>query len=133
MLIKDVSKKVGVSAYTIRYYEKLGLIHVSRDDNGIREFTRNEIWSLQQLTYFRRAGVPIKDVQRIFSGQLNEDEILQALYSAKARLQQQMADLKQTAFFLDRKIDWHENHDLPVSPDLDGIEPLNGQLKQTTK
>lgn len=31
MIIGEFSKRTGISAYTLRYYEKKGLIRVSRD------------------------------------------------------------------------------------------------------
>ena len=39
MTIKEVSEKYDLSADTIRYYERIGLIpHVPRKENGIRDF-----------------------------------------------------------------------------------------------
>ncbi|WP_297487675.1 MerR family DNA-binding transcriptional regulator, partial [uncultured Cetobacterium sp.] len=36
--IKNVAEKTGLTNYTIRYYEKIGLLpHISRNSNGIRE------------------------------------------------------------------------------------------------
>ena len=40
--ISEVSKKYNITADTIRYYEKEGLIPaVPRDKNGIRDFDEN--------------------------------------------------------------------------------------------
>lgn len=36
--IKDIAEKTGLSAYAIRYYEKIGLVNIPRDKNGIRLF-----------------------------------------------------------------------------------------------
>ena len=39
MTIAEVSKKYNLTPDTIRYYEKIGLLHtVPRKENGIRDF-----------------------------------------------------------------------------------------------
>lgn len=44
MNIKKVSELTGVSADTIRYYERIGLPpHITRNQSGIRDFTEREI------------------------------------------------------------------------------------------
>ena len=41
--IKDVAKRTGISAYTLRYYDKEGLLpFVRRSDSGIRIFTEED-------------------------------------------------------------------------------------------
>ena len=40
MTIAEVSRKYGLSADTLRYYERIGLIpHVNRNKSGIRNYT----------------------------------------------------------------------------------------------
>ena len=39
-LIKDASKKLNISVYTLRYYDKEGLTpFVKKDENGVRRYT----------------------------------------------------------------------------------------------
>ena len=39
MKIAEVSKRYGMSADTLRYYERIGLLrHVPRNESGIREY-----------------------------------------------------------------------------------------------
>ena len=43
MTISEVSQKYGISADTLRYYEKAGLIPpVNRKENGIRDYTETD-------------------------------------------------------------------------------------------
>jgi len=41
--IGEFSKLVGLSAYTLRYYEDQGLILSQRDDNGVRYYVAEDI------------------------------------------------------------------------------------------
>jgi MerR family transcriptional regulator, aldehyde-responsive regulator len=40
MAIQEVAEQTGISAYTIRFYEKSGVLPpIQRTENGIRQFT----------------------------------------------------------------------------------------------
>ncbi|MGL5545221.1 MAG: MerR family transcriptional regulator, partial [Cetobacterium sp.] len=46
--IKNVSEIVGLSSYTIRYYDKCGLMpFVARNKNGVREFTEDDVFWIE--------------------------------------------------------------------------------------
>ncbi|MGZ7259702.1 MerR family DNA-binding transcriptional regulator, partial [Streptococcus pyogenes] len=61
MNIKRVSELVGVSADTIRYYERIGLLPtITRNQSGIRDFTEQEIKVLEFVLCFRKAGVSVE-------------------------------------------------------------------------
>ena len=56
MTIAEASKKLNLSAYTLRYYEKIGLIpEVSRTKSGIRNYTEKDLEHLQSVICFRNA------------------------------------------------------------------------------
>ena len=51
--IGDVTKLLGISADTLRYYEKIGLLPaISRTDSGIRNYDERD---LSRLRFIRRA------------------------------------------------------------------------------
>ncbi|NQN16600.1 MerR family DNA-binding transcriptional regulator [Streptococcus suis] len=41
--MKEVAEELGLSDDTIRYYERIGLLQVSRDKNGYRRFDQQAI------------------------------------------------------------------------------------------
>ena len=48
--IQDVSKKTGLSAHTLRYYEKEGLLpHVNRTPGGFRQYTDEDMEAIAAL------------------------------------------------------------------------------------
>lgn len=61
MTIKDISEKYGVTADTLRYYERIGMIPpVHRTEGGIRNYSiEDEKW-LEFALCMRSAGLPIE-------------------------------------------------------------------------
>ncbi|MFV0558748.1 MAG: MerR family transcriptional regulator [Enterococcus sp.] len=61
MNIKKASEISGVSAATIRYYERIGLIHpVKRNQSGIREFDDEDLKWIHFAKQMRNAGLSIE-------------------------------------------------------------------------
>ena len=62
--IKDVSELLGISTYTLRYYEKIGLLKFAKcDENGIREFEPNDLIVISTIIYLRKTGMPLKEIK----------------------------------------------------------------------
>lgn len=61
MNIKEASQRSEISADTIRYYEKIGLIPpVPRRENGIRNFTEEDLCWLGFAKEMRGSGLSIE-------------------------------------------------------------------------
>lgn len=61
MKIAEVSKRYDISADTLRYYERVGLLcHVPRTDSGIREYNEMNCSTIEFLKCMRAAGVSIE-------------------------------------------------------------------------
>ena len=55
--IQDVSKKTGLSAHTLRYYEKEGLLsHVDRSPGGFRQYNDEDMEALGLICWHVPAG-----------------------------------------------------------------------------
>jgi len=66
--ITTVSKNLGVSSRTLRYYEQIGLIESSRIDNyAYRVYDENAIRRLRQIIILRKLRVPVMQIREIFS------------------------------------------------------------------
>jgi DNA-binding transcriptional MerR regulator len=62
--IKEVSKMMGISAYTLRYYEKIGLLEfVHRNANGIRQFNDSDILTLNTIHRLKETGMPLQEIK----------------------------------------------------------------------
>ena len=61
MTIAEVSKQYNISADTLRYYERIGLIPpVNRNKNGIRDYTDEDCKWVDFIKCLRSAGLPIE-------------------------------------------------------------------------
>ena len=61
MTIAEVSKQYNISADTLRYYERIGLIPpVNRNKNGIRDYTDEDCKLVDFIKCMRSAGLPIE-------------------------------------------------------------------------
>lgn len=62
--IKEVADITGLSIYTIRYYDKEGLLpFVARNDAGIRVFTESDINQIQTICCLKNTGMALKDIR----------------------------------------------------------------------
>ena len=61
MRIAEVSKKYDISADTLRYYERIGLLeHVRRNESGIRDYNEADCARIQFIKCMRGANVSIE-------------------------------------------------------------------------
>jgi len=61
MTISQVSQKYDITADTLRYYERIGLIpHVPRNKSGIRDYDEESCRWIELMKCMRKAGVQIE-------------------------------------------------------------------------
>ena len=63
MNIQNFSKLTNISAHTIRYYEKIGLIkQIERNSSGHRYFTQKDILWVEFVKRLKDTGMPLKKI-----------------------------------------------------------------------
>lgn len=63
MKIQEVSKKFDLTADTLRYYERIGLLpHIGRNESGIREYSEEDCGAIDFIKCMRSAGVSIESL-----------------------------------------------------------------------
>ncbi|MDO5573137.1 MAG: MerR family transcriptional regulator [bacterium] len=61
MTIKEVSEKYGITADTLRYYERVGMIPpVTRTEGGIRNYLEGDLSWVELALCMRSAGLPVE-------------------------------------------------------------------------
>ena len=56
--IQEVSKKTGLTAHTLRYYEKEGLLSgVERTQGGFRQYTDEDLERLSLICCLKNGGI----------------------------------------------------------------------------
>lgn len=63
MTIGEISEKTNLPESTLRYYEKKGLIRVSRDKNGRRNYEESDIEWIKFIRRLKETGMLLKDIQ----------------------------------------------------------------------
>lgn len=127
MLIAEVSKKYELSADTLRYYERVGLIPaVNRNKSGIRDYTEEDCRWVEFVKCMRGAGLPIEVLIEYFSLFQQGDETIDArkvlLVEQRKQLIEKMEDMKKTLERLDYKIERYEQSVVNTEKELKGSD-----------
>ena len=113
MTISQASEKYGLSADTLRYYEKIGLIPpVNRKESGIRDYNEKDCNWIEFIKCMRSAGLPVEVLIRYVGlFQQGNDTVAERkalLIEQRDNLQEQIKNMKNTLDRLNKKI---ENYD----------------------
>ena len=108
--IQDVSKKTGLTAHTLRYYEKEGLITgVERSQGGIRQYTDEDLERLGLIRCLKNTGMSIQEIARFVQltheGDHTLEERVELLREHRERVLERMAEMQE---HLD-KVTWKLN------------------------
>lgn len=91
--IKDLASTYNISARTLRYYEDMGLIESTRnEDYAYRMYDDQAVNRLQRILVLRRLNISIKDIKRIFSTP-GTDVVLEVLGKKVADIDAEVAAL----------------------------------------
>ncbi len=109
MTISEVSKKCNVSADTLRYYEKAGLIScVNRTEGGIRNYTEQDCAQIEFIKCMRGAGLSIEVLKKYFDlfskGKRTLNARRDLLATEREKLKKHLTELQDTIKRLDYKI-----------------------------
>ncbi|WP_312499715.1 MerR family transcriptional regulator [Enterococcus sp.] len=123
MNIKQVSELTGVSADTIRYYEKIALIPpVKRNKNGVRTFDEEDLKWIKFTRQMRNAGLSIDGLTHylaLFSeGRQTVPERKQLLADQIAVLREKISDMTEAVERLEFKLAHYDEHILPTEERL---------------
>ncbi|MGG1398462.1 MerR family transcriptional regulator [Bacillus salipaludis] len=130
--ISEVAKELNLTVYTLRYYDKEGLMpFVERTPSGTRLFKDSDIGALKVIECLKSTGMPIKEIKNFIDWCSEGDSTLQQRYEMflerKANVEAQMEELKKTMEVIEHKClyyktavdagteDIHKNHKIEVS------------------
>ena len=113
MKVSEVSKKYDISADTLRYYEKIGLIkNVPRNKSGIRDYDENALKRIEFIKCMRSAGVEIeiliKYMNLLEQGKKTVLERNNLLSEQKNKLLEKQKSISSTLDRLDYKISLYD-------------------------
>lgn len=113
MTIAEVSRKYDISADTLRYYERIGLIPpVPRTRGGLRDYGEESCGWIQLMKCMRAAGVQIEAlieyVDLFQQGDATLDARKALLVEQRDQLVSRMAEMQASLDLLTQKIDRYE-------------------------
>ncbi len=90
--IGDVTKKIGLTADTLRYYEKIKLLpKISRNASGIREYDDKDISKLKFIKRAQRMNFSLDEIKKLLS--MREDP-QNAKYSIRQLTANKLTDIE---------------------------------------
>lgn len=115
LTIQQMAQVTGLSAHTLRYYERAGLLpqHVGRNDaNGYRYYTQQDVTWIEFIKRLRATGMPIRDVRRYTElKHQGEDTIaarIQLLKQHRSRVEEHLNEVEQHLSAINAKIQHYE-------------------------
>jgi DNA-binding transcriptional MerR regulator len=108
--ISEVVAYTGLSAHTLRWYERIGLMpHVDRSHSGQRRYTDRDLDWLDFVGKLRLTGMPVADMVRyaelVREGDHTYPERLELLVAHREDVRRRITELRDTLDVLDYKID----------------------------
>ena len=105
--IKDVSEKTGLSAHTLRYYEREGLLSgVERSPGGFRQYTDADLEALWLICCLKNTGMSLQEITRFVTLAREGDRTLkQRLELLQAHRDDVIARMEEMQQYLD-KVNW---------------------------
>lgn len=114
MAIAEVAALIGVSAHTLRYYERTGLVDVPRDAAGRRVYDSCAVGRMIFLTRLRLSDMSIRDIRSyldlVAHGEATVPERLQFLRAHREAIRQRLHDLQAALAVIDYKITTYGGH-----------------------
>jgi DNA-binding transcriptional MerR regulator len=108
LTIAAVAERMGITAHTLRYYERIGLLDVPRDRAGRRRYGETELARIVFITRLRLTAMRIRDIQAYFqlvaAGPGNEAERLALLERHRDQVRTRLAELRAALEVIDFKI-----------------------------
>jgi DNA-binding transcriptional MerR regulator len=113
MRISEVSEHCNISADTLRYYERIGLLPpVHRNDGGIRDYSDLDVRRVLFIKCMRSAGLSIETLIEYYGlvqqGDLTIETRKEILIEKRAELAARMDELQKTLDLLNYKINVYE-------------------------
>ena len=107
------AENIGISAHTLRFYDKEGLLpNVGRDEHGNRRFTDNDLQWLSLLQCLKNTGMSLKDIKHFAEcttiGDDTIDERLALFESQTENVKQQIAELQRYLGLLEYKLAFYQ-------------------------
>lgn len=106
--IAEVSELTGVSAHALRYYERIGLVEVSRNAAGHRVYDRDALARVVFVNRLRSSDMPIRTISRyvelVKQGPATEPQRLALMQEHRTTILRRLAEMQAALAVIEYKI-----------------------------
>ena len=123
MTIKEIAALTGVSADTLRYYEKFGLIPaVPRNDSGIRNYDERFVTWIAFIQKLKASGMSLEAIRAYLQlakdGRETVQERKEILAVTRAQLEKKLSALKESISLAEYELKHYNKTLLPETEQL---------------
>jgi DNA-binding transcriptional MerR regulator len=108
LTIAEVAAVTGLTAHTLRYYERIGLVSVERDEAGYRSYDRKALARIVFITRLRLSDMPISTISHyldlVEQGEETAPQRLALMTEHRATIQRRLRELQAALAVTDYKI-----------------------------
>ncbi|MFT4144090.1 MAG: MerR family transcriptional regulator [Mobilitalea sp.] len=127
MTIAEVGKKYDLTADTLRYYERIGLIPpVGRNASGNRDYNEEDCRWVSFIKCMRNAGLSIEALVEYVTlfqqGKKTTAARKELLVEQRKHIVERLEEIQSTLAYLDHKIESYEDNLLIYEKELIGSE-----------
>ena len=113
LTIQEVARATGLTPHTLRYYERIGLIHpIDREENTRRCYSADDVGWIDFLLKLRATGMSIRDMQTYAALQRQGDVTLpqrvEMLRALRDQVEDRIGELNEHLKLVYYKIDIYE-------------------------
>ena len=108
--IREMSEKTGLSAHTLRYYEKEGLLsNVERTAGGFRQYSDEDLEALGLICCLKNTGMSLDEINRFVSlSRKGEQTLRERVELLREHRENVIARINEMQKYLD-KVTWKLN------------------------
>jgi len=125
--IQELAAQTGLTAYTIRFYEKEGLLdrrHVQREENNYRNYSDEAIERLKLVKKFQGVGCSLAELKEILQDHDTQartnQEVIEWIRQKMQEVERKKGELDQMLGTLQRMLDYR----LALVPDPEKANAL---------
>ncbi len=121
--VGELAALSGATIRTIQYYDKIELLVAKRDKNKKqRYYTQNDLLTLQQILFYKKLGVPLKEIKNHLVNVNNKHDVRDILKDQSEILFQKEMEIKMNIAIIEAIVatidTGHSNHDLESMMEL---------------
>ncbi len=133
--INDIAKICDISVYTIRFYDKEGLLpFVTRNSSGNRQFSEEDLDLVKLICCLKNTGMQVKEIKQYIDlcmqGEVTAAARRQIMDDHRKAILRQIDDLKKNLTIVNLKIGFYDSY---IANPQAGYDPLKYMLDHKQK